>query len=341
MQRLSALSLCLRGFPGANRALVNLNRLADLGRHITLASPDPHGAEARFVAELCRERQPRLVVFGGWSPLYAGLVEALRAEPIRFAVLWTSSPGQTDLSREGDKLDAILAEQRIETLLFTSPSFAESLAGKRAGIHYLPLALHLDSSIGETPSKAQGLNGPFEITLFCAAPEYARKNVLKCLLALAGLRGAYRLVVNGLSRDPHYGALLERLEIPWQDWGWMERSDYDAAVAQAQVGLQVSFAESYCYVAAEHLLAGVPMLASPMVPALAMLSPPLRERLIVSSPESVGEIREKLQFLLDRPTLCAELGRRARAEFLTANARDAERARRAIAALVAGSEVRG
>jgi glycosyltransferase involved in cell wall biosynthesis len=337
----SGLSVCLRGFPGANRALVNPSRLANLGRHITLASPDPNGAEAQFVAELCRAQHPRLVVFGGWSPLYAALVEHLRDEPIRFAVLWTSSPGQTGLSCEGDKLDAIVAERRIGSLLFTSRSFAETFAGRRPGVYHLPLALDVPPSESVQPAATTRRDGPFEVTLFCAAPEYARKNVLNCLLALAGVRGDYRLVVNGLSRDPHYGALLERLEIPWLDHGWMERPHYDAAVARAQLGLQVSFAESYCYVAAEHLLAGVPVLASPMVPALDPLSPPLRERFIVSSPEAVDEIREKVQFLLDRPTLCAELGLRAREELLAANARDAGYARRLLTALVEGVEVQG
>ena len=99
---------------------------------------------------------------------------------------------------------------------------------------------------------------------------------------------------------------------------------YEAAVARAQLGLQVSFAESYCYVAAEHLLAGVPV-GSAMVPALDALSPALRERLIVSSPEAVDEIREKLQFLIDRRATARRSGRRARDELLAANARDAER----------------
>jgi hypothetical protein len=318
---------------------VNLSRLAGLGRHITLASPDPNGVEARFVAELCRAQRPKLVVFGGWSPLYAALVETLRHEPIRFAVLWTSSPGQTGLSSEGEKLDAILAERRIDALLFTSRSFADAFAGTRPGVFHLPLALDTPPTSDAQPAGALRRDGPFEVTLFCAPPEYARKNVLNCLLALSRVRGEYRLVLNRLSHDPHYGALLARLGIRWEDHGWMERPAYESAVARAQLGLQVSFAESYCYVAAEHLLAGVPVLASAMVPALDALSPPLRERLIVSSPEAVDEIRERIQFLVDRPVLCAELGLRAREELLAANARDAECARRLLAALLDGLEV--
>ena len=325
-----AASLCLIGFPGANQALVTLSRTTGLTRHATLASPDPTSPEVAFFAEHLRESRPRLLIFGGWSPVYARLLEALRDEPIGLAVYWTSSPGQTDMSREVEKLAAVLAERRIDYLLFCSPAFAEALAeGGRA--HYLPPTLEVPAPGRRMPSEP---GGALTITLFCAAPEYRRKNVMNCLLALAGLRGEYRLLLNGLSLDPDYRAFLDPLGLRYEERGWMERREYEATVATAGLGLQVSFAESYCYVAAEHLIEGVPVIGSPMVPVFERLSPEVRRRLVVAAPEHPLEIRQKVQFFLDRPAARAEIGERARAELAAASSRDAQAARSLLAALI-------
>jgi glycosyltransferase involved in cell wall biosynthesis len=326
-------SLCLRGFPGVDRALASLSRTTGLTRHVTLASPDPASLEAKFLAEHLRDSRPPLVLFGGWSPLYARLVEALHAEPIALAAYWNSSPGQTDMSLEVEKLTSLLAERRIDHLLFTSRSFVDALAAAGHGhVHYLPQTLEVPEAGAETPTPPEG--EPPAITLFCPAPEYRRKNVLNCLLALAGLPGGYRLLLNGLSRAPHYRAVLNALALPYEERGWMEDREYRAAVAGAGLGLQPSFAESYCYVAAEHLIRGVPAIGSRMVPVFERLSPDLRERLVVESPEAVSEIREKVRFFLDRPEARAELGRRARAELAMASARDIEAATDVLTALL-------
>lgn len=328
-----AASLSLRGFPGVDQSLVYLSQTTGLTRHLTLASPNPEGLEARFFAEHLRESRPRLVIFGGWSPVYARLLEALRDEPIGLAVHWHSSPGQTDMSREVEKLAAVLVEPRIDYLLFASPAFVAPLS-LRGDVHYLPHTLEIPRQRTPEPRPATGPGEPLAITLFCAAAEYRRKNVINSLLALAGLRGEYRLLLNGLSLDPDYRVLLDALGLRYEERGWMERGDYEAAVATAGLGLQVSFAESYCYVAAEHLARGVPVLGSPMVPVFERLSPAVRRRLVVAAPEDPAEIREKVQFFLDRPAARAEIGERARAELAAASARDARAARELLAALI-------
>jgi glycosyltransferase involved in cell wall biosynthesis len=314
-------TLCLRTFPGVDRLLVNLHRTTGLTRHLTVISPSPQSPEVQFAAEHIRERRPRLVIFGGWSPSYERILEALRDEPIDVAVYWASSPGQTDMSREMDKFSFVLSEPRVDHLLFATRPFADGL-GRHRSAHYLPATLEVPASGATRRSQERAT-----VTLFCSPPEYRRKNVLNCLLALAGARGSYRLLVNGLSEDSSYRSVLHALSLPYEEHGWMDRSDYETAVGQADLGLQVSFAESYCYVAAEHLIRGVPTLGSPMVPVFGRVSPELRDRLVVANPESVLEIREKIQYLLDRPRVREEIGRQAREELIAANARDVETAR--------------
>ena len=51
-------SICLKGFPGANQALENLQRTTGLTRHIRLASTHPDSPEIAFVGELVRTLQP-------------------------------------------------------------------------------------------------------------------------------------------------------------------------------------------------------------------------------------------------------------------------------------------
>lgn len=323
-------TLCLRSFPGVDQALVSLNRTTGLTRHVTLASPSPTSPEVAFTIEYLRERQPKLVVFGGWSPTYERIVDELRTEHLRFTAYWNSSPGQTDMSQELEKLALILGHPSMDFLLFTSESFVTALGGVTRA-HYLPQTL-------EVPPPARSREAPrggesATITLFCSPTEYRRKNILNCLLALAGVRTRYRLLVNGLSEDPSYRSVLNALRLPHHEHGWMDRREYEAVVEGADLGLQASFTESYCYVAAEHLVRGVPTLGSPMVPIFDRLSPELRDRLVVANPESVLEIREKIQYLLDRPRVREEIGQQARAELIGANTRAVETARELLVRL--------
>lgn len=327
-------TVCVKGFPGVDRALINLSQTTGLSRHVTLVSATPNSSEVAFFVEHLRRRRPALVIFGAWSPIYGALLEGLAGEPIAFAAYWHSSPGQTDMSREVGILAPILADRRLDYVLFTSRSFVEALTiAGRGDVYHLPQTLEVPPQATDRARDAAP-GGPPTITFFCYPAEYHRKNGTNCLLALAGVRAPYRLLLNGLSQHPHYRALLDSLPVRYEERGWMDRAQYEAAVANAALGLQVSFSESYCYVAAEHLIRGVPVIGSPMVPVLDRLSLALRARLVVSSAESVPEIRDKVQYFLDRSEARAEIGWRARAELATASERDVKTARGVLAALL-------
>jgi len=329
-------SLCLQSFPGANQALIHLSRTTGLTRHISLAGTRPDGPEVHFLSGYLREQPPSLVLFGGWSPVYAALLSALRDAPISVGVYWTSSGGQSDMSEEIPKLAQILDEPAIDHYLFCSEGLAEGLRASGRSAWYLPLTVMLPNSSRPASVTRHTTAGLLNISLFCPAPEYRRKNILNCLLALSMVRGRYRLFLNGLSHHPAYLTLLKTLRITYRDLGWMERAPYEETLWSIDLGLQLSFAESFNYVAAEHLLRGVPVLASRMVPVMALLSPEIQEQLIVDTVDNAGAIRERIQSFLDTPARCAALGARARQELIAANERNVARAVNVLHAIVGG-----
>ena len=321
-------SLCLAAFAGADRAAVNLSLTTGLSRHITLSSPNPQSPEVAFTIAHLRQQRPALVIFNGWSAVYSRILAGLRRQPIEFAVHWHSGPGQTDISGEWPALAEVIGERRIAHLLFASEALWETLAGPLRNAHHVPETL-ADAEWNTTHAKraprvARARRA--QITLFAQPAESARKNVTGCLLALGTLRSRLCLHLNGLSREPRYRMLLDMLRIRYRDWGWMEPQRYEAVVRAASIGLQVSFAETYGYVVAEHLARGVPVVGSAAVPVLARLSSALRRRLVVANPDDPSEIREKIRFLLDHPRLAATIGARARAESSRWNRRDIDKA---------------
>ncbi len=316
------LSICLKSFPGADRALVNLSRATGATRHVRVADPRPASLEMQFLVEHLGEQPPSMVLLGAWSPAYRPLTMALGELGVRIAVYWTSSGGQTALSSEIDKLNEVLASEVIHHLVFSGRGLAEAFRGRTAKTaDYLPLLLGLnDEPVGAlavaTGRAACRDPGTAELSLFCPAPEYARKNVLNTLLALSSLRVPYHLHVNGLSSDPGYGALLERLEIPYRDHGWMAREIYEQTIGQVDLGLQLSYAETFNYVAAEHLLQGVPVVLSPMVPVAELLSPQVRDALVVDAADDPVAIRDRLERLLADRARLAGVGAQGRADVI-------------------------
>ncbi|MEM7114733.1 MAG: hypothetical protein AAF614_20015 [Chloroflexota bacterium] len=315
MSQVPIFTICRKAFPGANRALINLSQTTQLTRHMALASTNPNSPEIQFLVLHLAETRPQHVLFGGWDPAYDIIIRALRGKSIRFGVYWTSSGGQTDMSQEMSKLSAILRHEAIDAYLFCSEGVARGLQTAVSNTHYLPLTIA--DLPPETPTNSA--HAPFAISLFCPPPEYKRKNIFNCLLALARLRGDYRLILNGLSTDPAYRHLLENLKIPFVDHGWMTRADYEAQLGQLDLGLQLSFAESFNYVAAEHLVRGVPVLASNMVPVVQQLSPQIQQQLTVAHADDATAVLNHLQPLIDNPVHTARLGQQARAELLVSN----------------------
>ena len=89
-------------------------------------------------------------------------------------------------------------------------------------------------------------------------------------------------------------------------------ADYLQVVSGMTAGLQVSLAESFNYVAAEHMLLGVPVLVSRHVPCR-----PADHRLTVDDEHSPAAIQRKLLPLLDDLALRDDLGGACREHITT------------------------
>lgn len=304
-------SVCLSGFPGSNTALANLSAATNRTRHVVLTTSDSDGPEVRFFRQHLRQTRPSLVIFGSWSDAYRPLVRSLAKDGCRIAVYWTSSPGQTGMTGELAAFARLLEDPVIDHIWFPHRGYARAIGRRHSKCVWMPNVFPPPPrDLGRRPRRRRG---PAQISLFYSPNEAARKNVWCTLLALTGLGRPYHLHLNGLSTRQPYGRLLELLKIPFTEHGWMERTEYEQTITEMDVGLQISMAESFNFVAADHILRGVPVLASAMVPVIADLPRAIRQRLVVNRPDDPPAVARALRAMLGEsgsPVL-AEAARRA------------------------------
>lgn len=312
-------SVCFGGFPGTNRHLREVSRVSGLTRHVVVTASDDASSEIVFHADYLKTGSFRLVVFGGWHPVYAALVDAAAVGGAEVAVLWTSSAAQTGLSEEAAPLAAILRDQRIGRFFATSPEMVRPLAAAGRPSHALPLAFAPPDAVPERPPHS----GPPVVSLFSAPHEYRRKNVLSCVFALGAQELPYTLYLNGLSETPAYRDHLDLAGVTYRDFGWMSDERYAEVLREVDVGLQVSLADAFNYVAAEHFAHGVPVLVSRSVPCARGLPDEARAWLVVDDADNPAEIGAKLGRLLAAPEQCRSLGRVVREHMKTLSAANA------------------
>jgi hypothetical protein len=235
------------------------------------------------------------------------MIAKLRHPDFRFGVWWVSTAGQTDMSADVDRFSAAIGHPRIRYFAFAQKSFAKALAKHVDHVAYLPIVM---DAAEFKPRDTRGL-GPTVLSLFCSPHEYRRKNILNTLLAVAELKDNYLLYLNGLSRAAPYRRLLHSLKVRYRDWGWMPDATYLRKLQEVDIGLQLSFTESFNQVSAEHLARSIPVVASPLVPAMAAVRGLDRRRLIVESFEDSTAICRRLRWLIRHPEARRRIGRRA------------------------------
>jgi len=318
------------GFPGVNRTLESVQACTGMTSHYQLSSNDAHGPELEFYAQIMRQRKPLLILFGGWCSLYAAMIARLRNNDFRFGVWWLSTAGQTDMSADVERFTEAIEHPRVRYFGCAQKSLAKSLAVRAEGVAYLPVPMD-PAEFNPRPNR---LRGPTVLSLFCSPHEYRRKNIMNTLLAVANLDDEYLLFLNGLSRATPYRRLLRSLKVRYLDWGWMSDGAYRRALNQVDIGLQLSFTESFNQVSAEHMARSIPVLASSLVPAMAAVRKEDRHRLIVDSPEDSNAIRDRLQWLIRHPEARLRMGRRASAQLRDLSVKNADIARRVLRAWI-------
>lgn len=332
MSRRELVTVCFGGFPGTNRHLREIRRATGLTRHLVVSSSTPASADVVFLRDHLATYAPRCVIFGGWHGVYEPLVDAARAAGAEIGVLWTSSAAQTDFSAETVTLASLLRDRRVTRFFAASDALVGALGAAGRPSHVLPHPF----SIAATPPVAAKPKGMVPVvSLFGAPNELRRKNALTCLLALANFDVPYVLRLNGLSERAEYRTFLDELKIPFEDRGWLDADDYARALDEVDVGLQVSLAESFNYVVAEHFARAVPVVVSRSVPVAHGLPERVVRLLVVADPDDPGEIREKLRVLLTDREARREAGRAVREHIERVSARNAEAVRRTLTTVLA------
>lgn len=332
MSRRDIVSVCFGGFPGTNRHLREISRVTALSRHLVVSASDPASVEVTFLRDHIATLAPRWVIFGSWHTIYEPLLEAARVAGAEIAVLWTSSVVQTDFSGETATLAALLGDRRVGRFFAASEAMVGALGASGRPSHFLPQPF---SIAAEPRAGAQSERTVSIISLFAGPNEHRRKNALACLVALAGLDVPYILHLNGLAERAEYRTFLEELKIPYYDRGWMNADDYARALDEVDLGLQVSLADSFNYVVAEHFARTVPVVVSRSVPVAHGLPENVARLLVVADPDSPAEIRAKVRFLLAEPAARRAAGRAAREHIESVSARNAEAARRTLTDVLA------
>ena len=275
------------GFPGVQGAFIHLAAVVPF---VTARRFDPR-----------RPPGPGLCVLGGWRSDYPAYVRRQQNPGVTFALSWHSSWNQIEQSGEWDSLcDALdlLRRGAVRRLFVSDRETAAVLARLAPGVEWLPDTLDLGIAERVRPGRVAGR----DVDLFC--PASPRKNICPQLAAVVGTGAA--LHVNDLFSSADR-AVAEALGVRLVREGMPGREAYYRLIARMAAGLQVTLAESFNYVAAEHMLLGVPVLTSRHVPCR-----PDEPRLVVDDEHSPAAIRAKLVPLLDDPLGRRELGDQCR-----------------------------
>lgn len=236
-------------------------------------------ANQRVVPSVCKKY--KYVILNGYSGKYDMIIE----EGIRPIIVWHSSILQTQLENEVGavkKIRSLCEQNKIETVLCCNESALKLF--KKA--YWLPDFC----CFIPIPSKEQMVDKD-KYNMCALGPDKTRKNLFTVLAAHSNLSNKHVLHIN--VSDEFFKKYIEGVfdTSCIVNHGWLKEDKYYALIEQCDVGFQVSVAESYNFVAAEHLLLKTPIICSQSVPAVDI------EDLKVQNHENTGELLAKVDLI--------------------------------------------
>ena len=234
-----------------------------------------------------------MVIFGGWHPIYYEALQRIRGEGIPSAFFWTSSVGQTDFSNGGVEItflqiiSDLIRSDLLDYVILGTPqnlSMFQQFTPAEKTI-YLPYAFDWDDV---QKHKNEDLEtGEDWVDLFC--PADTRKNIL--VQAHGAKLANVRLHYSGLR--PFYKYFSDLIDLRYTDMGWMPKENYYKVVQTMKLGLQVTYAETFDYVVAEHFAMERPCLISTVMGTWVESS--LWDELMVYNVDDPFEVRDHIQ----------------------------------------------
>ena len=248
------------------------------------------GGEHIYLSDLHRITKADTAIFGAWSPSYATAIRRCKAK--KKIISWASPLLQTELAGvESEYLNTILQllDKGIIQGLWLIDEGNYKVFKDREGGFYTPTPFSVERLKGYR-MKEKDKEGVNLFTIF-----HPRKNVMVQLAGakLAQEEHAFMLFTNGM--PPMYQQFANSIGLNFYDWGFLPQTDYFSWLASSRLLLQATLSESFCYVAAEALGLGVPVLMSPVVAKNMGVD---EEKLIVKGISSVEEINSLISHVL-------------------------------------------
>ena len=255
-------------FPGVREVFTNLEKV--LPDQVGMINITTMAMQASEVMERLKVYKPKTVVFGAWIPMYINIMKQIRKNfpNVRIVVGWFSNFSQMEFSVNNEL--GIFGQLRrhmhgkdhlIDEIWMSSEEDGSFLNRTEKMIKPFPCPVAL-KEVKKASSKS---NDKVKIGLFCTPGP--RKNLANQLLAASQIPNA-ELHVNGLSQRPEFSTLMKHLELKVIDHGWMAKEKYLQTIADMDIGLQVTFAETFNYVVADFMNQGIPIITSYMVPII-------------------------------------------------------------------------
>lgn len=252
---------------------------------------------------------PEILLLGGYGSFIDIIIDKLHHRST-IIILWCSNLLQSELTNELGPFQHVL--YLLMTHKIHGIAFIEQYSYKTMKMAYPDLSFYYLPCVPiprEVDIKTELEENSFNIDLFCT-PD-GRKNIYNQIMALKDIA---TLHVN-YEKQPYIDVAKASSNI--KNYGRLPQSKLDVYTSSMQLGSQVSFNESYNYVAADHMLMGIPVLASKFVPAVWNLdNDKIKKYLIVENPLSALEIQTKANYLKNNNNLRQELGNICKEETL-------------------------
>lgn len=249
------LTVCPEEYPGTTSVLKHFNP-SGLVEHSTEISPETVIGR-------------KMVMVGGWHQIYYEAFHKIRGEGIPTALFWTSSVGQTDFSNDGVEvaylrlITDLLRSDLLNYVMVATPSVQNMLQhmvhdkDKKDRIILLPYGFDWEEM--QTHRSDEWFEYSRDknwVDLFC--PADTRKNIL---VQMHGAKIA-NVHVHCSGLRPKYRNFAEHIGLNYTDLGWMSKDTLFKQMQMMKLGLQITYAETFDYVVAEHFALKRPCLIS-------------------------------------------------------------------------------
>ncbi len=206
---------------------------------------------------------PDLLIIGGWDNSIRNVIANVNKSRTKVFLVWCSPVSQTDLGNENLLFVDAYNFMKLGLVQYTSFIFEkdyQTLKSLNENYVYTPVCFD-EKELELNKVKEKEIVDGFSCDLFCAANP--RKNLFSQILCLSRFEN---IKVHTNFTRPEYSELGKRFLKNQVNYGWISRQEYLKLIQQMDFGMQVSFADGFNLVAAEHMFYRIPMICSSFFP---------------------------------------------------------------------------